>query len=140
MKIYRNKIMAMFLAASLTAGGAYTGVIDTEMIGIDSPVVTAEALSYGDLNYEVMENNAVKILSSPNASGSVTIPETINGKKVTSIGNKAFFNCHGLTSITIPNSVTSIGGSAFQYCADLTSINLGNSVTIIGEWAFYNCL
>ncbi|MBP3750215.1 MAG: leucine-rich repeat domain-containing protein, partial [Prevotella sp.] len=32
---------------------------------------------------------------------------------VTSIGNRAFYDCSGLTSVTIPNSVTSIGGGAF---------------------------
>ena len=35
---------------------------------------------------------------------------------VTSIGNKAFYNCSGLTSVTIPNSVTSIGSHAFERC------------------------
>jgi hypothetical protein len=53
-------------------------------------------------------------------SGSVTIPESVeyNGKtyKVTSIGNFAFNDCSGLTSITIPNSVTTIGYSAFSGC------------------------
>ena len=48
----------------------------------------------------------------------VTIPATVtyNGKtySVTSIGSYAFWNCSGLTSITIPNSVTSIGGYAFS--------------------------
>ncbi|MGM9807844.1 MAG: leucine-rich repeat protein, partial [Candidatus Onthomorpha sp.] len=41
---------------------------------------------------------------------------------VTSIGDRAFYNCSGLTSVTIPNSITSIGGSAFYECSSLTSI------------------
>lgn len=61
------------------------------------------------------------------------------GNSVTSIGNKAFYNCSGLTSLTIPNSVTSIGESAFQHCYGLTSVTLSNSMTSIGDGAFYFC-
>jgi hypothetical protein len=45
---------------------------------------------------------------------------------VTSIGGSAFWECFGLTSITIPNSVTSIGDSAFYGCTGLTSIVVEN--------------
>ena len=38
------------------------------------------------------------------------------------IADEAFYNCNGLTSITIPNSVTTIGKRAFSGCTDLTSI------------------
>jgi hypothetical protein len=38
------------------------------------------------------------------------------------MGNYAFQDCTGLTSVTIPNSVTSIGGSAFSGCSGLRSI------------------
>ena len=65
---------------------------------------------------------------------SVTIPNS-----VTSIGDYAFFYCSGLTSVTIPNSVTSIGSYAFWYCSGLISVTIGNSVTSIGKGAFYNC-
>jgi len=58
---------------------------------------------------------------------------------VTSIGDRAFDYCSGLTSITIPNSVTSIGDYAFENCSGLTSITIGNSVTSIGGWAFSGC-
>jgi len=47
-----------------------------------------------------------------------------------------FYNCSGLTSITIPNSVTSIGGGAFRDCRSLTSVTIPNSVTSIGNRAF----
>ena len=42
-------------------------------------------------------------------SGAVTIPSTLGGSTVTSVGVAAFFGCTNLTSVTIPNNVTSIG-------------------------------
>ena len=76
-------------------------------------------------------------------TGSVVIPESVsyNGKvySVTSIGDRAFYDCDGLTSITIPNSVTSIGDDAFRFCSGLTSITIPNGVTSIGDRAFYDC-
>lgn len=57
---------------------------------------------------------------------------------LTSIGDYAFLNCTGLTSITIPESVTRIGSDAFQ-CNGLTSITIPESVTSIGNGAFNAC-
>ncbi len=76
-------------------------------------------------------------------TGALVIPSTIthNGvqRSVTSIYIDAFFQCTGLTSVTIPNSVTSIGGYAFFGCTGLTSITIPNSVTSIGSNAFSGC-
>ncbi|MFR2801679.1 MAG: leucine-rich repeat domain-containing protein [Segatella copri] len=58
---------------------------------------------------------------------------------VTSIGYSAFYGCIRLTSLTLPSSVTSIGSSAFEGCRSLTSLILPSSVTSIGSSAFYGC-
>ena len=71
-----------------------------------------------------------------NCSGlsSVTIPDS-----ATSIGDYAFMNCSGLTSITIGSNVKSIGWGAFGGCIGLTSVTIPNSVKDIGWGAFVGC-
>ena len=55
------------------------------------------------------------------------------------IGEKAFENCEGLTSVSIPNSVHSIGPSAFYRCKGLESVTLPDGITQIGHETFYEC-
>ena len=69
----------------------------------------------------------------------VVILATHEGLPVTSIGSRVFYDCSGLTSITIPDSVTSIGEWAFYNCSGLTSITIPDSVTSIGTSAFSGC-
>ena len=63
-----------------------------------------------------------------------TIPNS-----VTSIDNRAFTGCSGLTNVFIPNSVTNISEYAFYGCDSLTSVAIPNSVTTIGGEAFSQC-
>ena len=95
-----------------------------------------------NLNAEAKQATVIK-KSSGKYSGEVVIPESVvydgTAYSVTSIGGNAFYNCSGLTSVTIPNSVTSIGKWAFYDCSGLTSVTIPNSVTSIGEWAFSDC-
>ena len=72
--------------------------------------------------------------------GAIIIPSTTGGYTVTSISDRAFIYCNGLTSITIPESVTSIGIFAFEDCTSLTNITIPESVTSIGNGAFQNCI
>ncbi len=58
--------------------------------------------------------------------GELIIPDS-----VTEIKSYAFYNCTGLTSVTIGNSVTSIGSYAFRDCTGLTEINW-NAVSVAG--------
>jgi hypothetical protein len=70
----------------------------------------------------------------------VIIPESINGQKVTAIGDRAFYieilsNKKGINSVIIPNSVISIGDEAF-YNNNLSEVIIPDSVTSIGQGAF----
>ena len=101
--------------------------------------VCAGAETYGDLEYSVLDDGTVEITDYNGSAKTVDIPEKINGKSVTSIGDCAFRYCTSLKSIMIPNSVMEIGSSAFSGCSSLTSITILNSVTEIGVYAFKGC-
>ena len=109
-------------------------------------VAGAETVEIDGIYYELVskiKEATVKQKPSGNYSGNVVIPDSViyNGAKysVTGIGNVAFRDCSGLTSVTIPNSVTSIGSWAFWGCSGLTSVTLGNGVTSIGYAAYRGC-
>ena len=61
------------------------------------------------------------------------------GASVKIIGSESFYDCDGLTSITIVNSVTRIGVGAFESCNNLINITIPDSVTHIGLMAFSDC-
>ena len=119
--------------------------------GQSEPIVVSGRYKIGDLYYnlnedktaevtyelEWYEDNNYKGLTAANIPASVTYSGT--NYRVTSIGDRAFRECIGLTSVTIGNSVTSIGKDAFWYCSGLTSVTIPNSVTSIGEDAFQYC-
>ncbi|MGN0752445.1 MAG: leucine-rich repeat protein [Christensenellales bacterium] len=76
------------------------------------------ATELADFEYEISDDG-ICITNYIGKNAVVKIPDG-----VTSIGERAFYGCTGLTSITIPNSVTSIGSSAFSGCSSLESITI----------------
>ena len=83
----------------------------------------------------------------------IKIPEKIHERSgdytVTAIGDKAFYDCRDLKSVTIPQSVTSIGDYAFFQCISLKTLSFGEksfgenietNIKTIGKDAFYYCI
>ena len=101
--------------------------------------VCAGAQTYGDFEYDVLDDGTVEITGYNGNAEKVDIPAEIDGKSVTSIGKSAFQWCPNIKSITIPKSVTSICDYAFNDCTSLTSITIPSGVTEIGGRAFGGC-
>ncbi|OLN25569.1 N-acetylmuramoyl-L-alanine amidase [Desulfosporosinus metallidurans] len=99
-----------------------------------------QAATDGDYTYTVTDGE-VQITKYSGSGGIVTIPSTLSGFPVTSIGDDAFVDWSGtsITSISIPQGVTSIGNTAFWGCKGLTSISIPQGVISIGNGAFSNC-
>ena len=106
-----------------------TITIDDIIYTIDDPV---------SIPYAYVDDTNGEAITVANIESSVTINGT--DYPVTSIGASAFYQCQGLTSVTIPDYVTSIGYAAFSLCQGLTSVTIPDSVTSIDGEAFYACI
>ena len=64
---------------------------------------------------------------------------TFAGNAIQSIGSWAFYNCHALLNIVIPEGVTEIGDGAFYGCTYLADVLVPASARLIGDNAFARC-
>ena len=76
-----------------------------------------------------LENDSYSLISyAPGSEAtSFAIPDTVNGKPVTKIGNSAFQNNAVLQSVTVPASVTYFDSSCFNGCSALAKVSLGTT-------------
>ncbi len=105
---------------------------------------TSAPYQYNGVTYLLDHVNSEATVTSGSYSGTVNIPDYITTAKgldydVVAIGQDAFRNCSGLTSVTIATGVESIGANAFYGCSSLTSIKIPNSVTELGDGVFRGC-
>ncbi len=89
--------------------------------------------------YTTLPDGTVEIQSYTGKRRYLSVPQTMEGKTVTSIGEGAFADNARLRSVTLPATITKIGGRAFLNCTQLRSMDIPEQVEIIGESAFYGC-
>lgn len=69
--------------------------------------------------------------------------EQINTVKISDgikkIGDRAFFRCSSLSSVTMPNSVVEIGIETFSSCVNLQNVSLPETLKKIGRHSFSGC-
>ncbi len=108
-----------FLGAKPRTIGANAFIVCNSLDSVIIPDVT----SWCAYEFEDADANPLYYAHKLYLNGTL-VKDLIIPDSVTSIGQYAFYNCSGLTSVEIPNSVTSIGQYAFGYCGGLTSVTI----------------
>ena len=140
-----KKFFALNLAGamllSMAACGKNEVVEDNSDVQKEDIIIIQGAAGEETFGVSITSGNTIEITS---YSGSydlhpVTIPDEIDGRPVTAIGESAFYHANNITEIKIPATVTSIGDWAFAGCNYLTSVTGSDAVTTIGKDAFAQC-
>ncbi len=91
------------------------------------------------LKYKKIDDRTCEVFGYEGELTELTIPSRANELSVVSIGESAFSDCTGLTSLSIPYTVSSIGVNAFRNDSSLTSVSITHATNSIGAYAFANC-
>ena len=120
-------VLAILFAVGLTAFFCIPRV---------APVVSDPEMPWFSVQGGVLQYDA----SLYTGSEELTVPETVAGQTVTSIGGACFAGDTRITTVTLPDTILSIGESAFADCTALRGVFIPESVTKIGAHAFRGCL
>lgn len=96
----------------------------------------ADSIVSGDYVYTVLEDGTAEIKNYTGSATEITVPDTLDGYTVTSIGEDALSEKNSLVSVTIPDTVTKIGSWALGFNPNLKSVHLPDSITTIGKGVF----
>lgn len=140
--------------------------IDTGAFNRTGSVKYLDRSSYTNGNdtyyYTVDEGENAVIVGCSTNSSNITLPVTLGGYTVTTVGYRGMASCKTLTSVTIPNNITKldlyafasctnldtatipatcvyVGDSAFQDCTSLTTVVIAEGVTHLGDYCFSGC-
>ena len=109
---------------------------DISDIGTD----TVNEFEVDGIKYADIDDVSVKVIgyNKELLPEDLVIPETVEGKTVTEIGERAFFKTN-IKSVIVPQTVTTIGQSAFSTILSLTSATILGNITEISNGVFYYC-
>lgn len=113
--------------------------ISGELVIKPGTVTIADYACYGCSELSSVALNTVSNIGEYSFYNCVGLSDVSIPDGVKTVARYSFCDCKGLENIVISDSVTTIGEFAFYDCASLTEIVLGNNVADIEEFAFANC-
>lgn len=141
----KKRFISAVCALAVTAAGVGAPVASA---GIIPAAITASAdgeLTYGDFKYKVTifpdfinggQSEGIEITKYDGFGGNVVIPDTIDGKDVVTIGEKAFYYDQFTTSVKMGSKVRFIKSQAFYHCDNLSTVEFSDGLQVIYPKAF----
>lgn len=140
MNLQLKKMLAAGMAglSLLTLSALPVSADRTSQNGGSSASSTENTLTDGVVTYTYVDGG-VEVQSCDTAIIAVNILDEIDGYKIVSIADGAFYGCDNMKSLTLGNNITRIGEGAFMGCVSLTQMTIPDSVKEIGSHTFYGC-
>ena len=132
----KKKIMVGLLSAAMVLCSA-DALPNNALSGFGIEEVV-HAATFGDYEYKALKDGTVELTAYKGSAVDVSIPESIDGKSVSKIGDGAFY-ASNIKTVTIPKSVITVGKDAFRESLYLTSVKFLGGTKSIGTYVFYGC-
>ena len=99
-----------------------------------TPVKIVDGYTYSDAG-----DGGIKLTGYTGQDTKLVIPDTLDGKKVTEIGDGCFSGNPWPERVYVPEGVVKIGDFGFECCSHLEKIYLPDSLREVGNGAFSGC-
>ena len=136
-----KRLTAVILSALIMTSAFSILSVSAATVDSNAPVVsTDDNLVSGDFKYSVLDDGTVEIAGYLGSDTDITIPDTIDGRDVASIGDESFsgmysFDCDVIITVNLPTTLKNIGEMAF-WNDNIKEITIPNGVETIGGGAF----
>lgn len=100
---------------------------------------TSNTYEDGMFTFAYTDDGGVELCGVDPSAYAVKLPDATDGRRITGIGDGAFYGCSALQSVTFGKYVKYIGESAFENCESLQELEIPDSVETIGKYAFCGC-
>ena len=101
----------------------------------------ADASSGIEFDYKELSDGTLSIwfFDADEAHKTIEIPEEIDGKKVSEIGDSLFKGNDEVEKVVLPESITTILPDAFCFATSLKELEINGAVESVGVEAIYGC-
>ena len=131
-----HAIAALTVVCMLCGSLMGCGTMKTPFIPSDRAVMSQEVYTFGSYTYQLYDDDTVLLVDYSGNETNLVIPDTIDGKTVTGIGNGTFLSNTAIQSVKLNKSLETIEAYAFCACTSLTQVTFGTKIWRIGEMAF----